>query len=129
MSDMIPADSAKSIKERVESKIKNSFVDLVSDDEWKAMIEAAWNKFFVRTDRNYGRGKQSEFDMICQQVIKEMIKERVRNAIAGMSLWNDDAFAKQLIELAAENAGHKIVEAWGNEMLRMALQNIQMNIQ
>ena len=95
-SELVTAKSlAASLQEKVEHKIRDAFIDLVTDEQWREMTAAALKRFTepVRVPRTYNRGaydKPSPFDEIVNEVVSQRLRERLTEELAKPEYFSTD---------------------------------------
>lgn len=84
MGDLVrPEDLAASLKDKVEAKIRNAFVGLITDEQWTQMTQAALDRFVQpQVVRDYRHGDQktrpSPFDQVIEDVLRERMTIRIK---------------------------------------------------
>jgi hypothetical protein len=81
MSDAIVRFDPNTLKDRISDRIKNSFVELVPEDAWKALVQAELDKFFKPQFVKHGYNDVKEEPSELSKIISAEIRERLMKAV------------------------------------------------
>jgi hypothetical protein len=131
-----PEDLAATLKDKVESKIRDAFVDLITDEQWSQMTKAAL-KDFTTDVHDRGTTRRSPFKQIVHDIVKEKMLERLKDELAkpeyfGGHEWHGNMetlkpsdYAKNVIrELMPE-----LIQALFGTIIQGAVNNIRSQLQ
>lgn len=115
----------------VRERIKATFVSLIPDDQWAALCEKEIRKFFEPTKDRYNNYHQmSSFSMVCNEVLKDFSKEKLREFMKDYDaeIWNSITNQKEapvlLKELLIKHAGEIFVATFSG-MFNEAVQQLK----
>ena len=111
MSELQKFDPAQ-LMNGVRDRIKSTFVSLIPDEQWEAMIQKEVEMFFQSTESYYSsnRHNASPFQLLCRQVFHDITAERLRDHMSEFTsdTWDshgpklNEALKAMLIESAPE---------------------------
>ena len=79
MTDTIEKVTLENAAEQLKAKIRLSFVELLPDDQWKAMITAELKRFTQPSRASYdSREIPSVFSAVCTEVFTNFVKSEIR---------------------------------------------------
>jgi hypothetical protein len=78
-----PEDLAAKLKDKVTHRIRDAFVDLISDEQWKSMTKSALEMFTQRNHKvGYAHADPSPFDKLVQEAVKDVLVERIKQELS-----------------------------------------------
>lgn len=116
-----PTTFAEAIKER----IKIEFLNFVPDEKLKSLIEAEIRYFFTEkkspSNTSYRDGYISDFSRVCNDIITEICRERVKQIIGTLSLTDETNANKQVLEAVIA----RMPEIMSNMIAMLVTQTLQ----
>jgi hypothetical protein len=77
-----PEDLAASLSQKVEAKIRDSFVELVPEEQWQAMVQSALERFTHRNHKvGYASSDPSPFDKMVHEAIKKQFVKKIEEEL------------------------------------------------
>lgn len=111
-----PNDIMKGVKDR----IKATFVDMIPDEQWDAMIKKECDEFIYGRKNEYNSNRPfSEFKNIVQQALQDECKKRMADYLNGPefeSVWTEHgkpACCKAVKDMIVENSGAILISVFG----------------
>ncbi len=120
-------------KDKVESKIRESFIDLIPEDAFKKMVSDAIDKFTTgETKRvsDYGGSKEVYVNSGIENVVDQILRDEVKAALKAMLCseeWVRDyngVMGKHLAKLVAD-AAPQMIQQLMSSMIENALQQVR----
>jgi len=129
MANDIEKFDSSSVMNNVRDRIKATFVGLIPDEQWDAMIQAEVKGFFKNSDK-WNNDRPSEFQKLTQEVIREFAKERVKEILKTFQteIWNSNIQAHEPTEvfkkIITENASSIFAQVF-TDMTVGVIQNMK----
>jgi hypothetical protein len=121
-----PTTFAEAIKER----IKIEFLNFVPDEKLKGLIEAEIRYFFMEkkssSNTSYRDGYLSDFSKVCNEIITEICRERVKQIIGTLSIADETNANKQVLDAVIARTPEIIANMMAM-LVTQTLQQIQTN--
>lgn len=123
-----PSDLMDSVRE----KIKATFVSLIPEDAWTAMIEKVKNDFFT-SKTEYNRTIPSEFETLVKSLLGKEIEARMKEYFESpewKETWDKNGkmvAAEAIRKIVVENSG-EILMATMMQPMAYAIQNIKASL-
>lgn len=84
----------------VKDRVRATFVSLIPDEHWQAMIQKEVDDFFKETEWSYSHSREtrSSFGTICLDVLNQLTKEKLIVAMQDYksTLWNSNTQQYQM---------------------------------
>ena len=122
MSDSIQKVTLENAAEQLKLKIRNAFVELLPEEQWKDMVETELKRFTETTTQPKYSGSfekvevPSQFSVICREVFGAYIKEEVSKILQSPE-WREQWGSGQRGEISAE------IKAWLTEHSKEIIQS------
>lgn len=109
---------ASRLMDGVKDRIKATFVGLIPDEQWNAMVQKEIDDYFKQKDRSgYGqRQYDSDFGLMCKQLLHEEAKKRILVILESPefnSTWDNSGkpiIGTEIKKLIMENSGELLVQ-------------------
>lgn len=90
MSDSIQKVTLENAAEQLKLKIRNAFVELLPDEQWKEMVATELKRFTQPTETDYrGKVMPSAFSVICNEVFADYLKAEIK-AVLQSPEWREN---------------------------------------
>lgn len=122
MENNIQKFDANQAMENVREKIKDTFVSLIPDQQWKEMVEKEVNSYFKETEERYDtRNYSSRFTKDVHSCLKEEVEKRTKEYLQTefSNTWWDNGVPKcneKVKEIIINNSGEILAQMIGGYM-------------
>ena len=126
-----PQEAMNNIKLR----IKSTFVEMIPDEQWNAMVKKEVDDFFREKDRGYSNKREyfSDFQLLTKQALEEEGKARLKAFLTSPEfqvIWDNNGHlicSKAVEEMIVNNSGAIMINMFGGmftQMIHQFSQNI-----
>jgi len=115
-------DPAK-LMEMVRDRIRATYVSLIPDDQWTAMVKREVDLFFEeKNETTYGTTRSSRFKDVVFSELEKVAKEKVKEELAKLSegFWTGEV-SPQVQKLWVDNMGAIVANVFGRAIQQYAM--------
>lgn len=118
------------LMEGVRDRIKATFVSLIPDDHWEALVKAEIDRFFNKptTHNTYDKQYWTDFQMVCNNVLATAAREKVLEVLTKYTdtVWRDsvESANSTLVDLLTKHASEIFANTMGT-MFKNVLSQMQ----
>jgi hypothetical protein len=123
MENSIQKFDANAAMNSVKEKIKDAFVSLIPDEQWKEMVQKEIDSYFVEVSESHDtRSRSSKFTKSVHESLSEEVKARVKAYLTGPdfnTMWLHNGVPKcsaAVEQMIAANAGKILSDMIGGHI-------------
>lgn len=120
------ATTAQKLNDKIQEKMKETFIDLVPEDEWEALIQSAINKFIAHRPAG---DKLTPLETEVHAMLRENLREKVRAKISELANGWWDGTGEVQISNELEDLLKKAAPSMLTSIMASVAQNVFSNAQ
>jgi hypothetical protein len=131
MSDIVKAVDTKSISDRLHEKVRGTLLDILTDDEWRGLVQGEVEKFCKDTEKKttYGTTKhESELGKIVKEELELVAKQKLKETLETDEWVGTQEFMSARIKSFLEDNAATIIRDMLGAVFQEAVETVSRNV-